>query len=228
MNIGVSAAIGQFVFVSLAFAALATAYLTSDFSVANVAQNSNSALPTIYEFSGVWGNHEGSMLLWSLILSTFGALVAIFGRSLPIRLKADALAVQGLIGVAFLAFILFTSNPFAAWIRRRWRARILNPILQDPGPRDPPAAALSGLCWLLYRLFLRRRSFDRRTHRRRLGPLCQGLSLIAWGFLTLGIAMGFILGLLHPRLGRLLVLGPRRKPSFMPWLAGTALCIRSP
>ena len=83
MGVGVSAALGQFLFVAIAFSALASAHLRSDFSVLNVAENSHSAMPAIYKFSGVWGNHEGSMLLWSLILATFGALVALFGRSLP-------------------------------------------------------------------------------------------------------------------------------------------------
>ena len=99
----------------------------------NVAENSHSAMPAIYKFSGIWGNHEGSMLLWSLILATFGALVALFGRSLPERLRADALSVQGLIGAAFLAFILATSNPFERLVPAPFEGRDLNPILQDPG-----------------------------------------------------------------------------------------------
>ena len=133
MGVGVSAALGQFAFVALAFAALGYAHLTSDFSVLNVAENSHSAMPAIYKFSGIWGNHEGSMLLWSLILATFGALVALFGRSLPERLRADALSVQGLIGAAFLAFILATSNPFERLVPAPFEGRDLNPILQDPG-----------------------------------------------------------------------------------------------
>src|SRR3954471_22496415 len=102
MGVADATALGQFLFVGLAFAALAYAHLASDFSVANVAENSHSAMPAIYKFSGVWGNHEGSMLLWSFILALFGGLGATTGAGLPARLRADALAVQGLIGAAFL------------------------------------------------------------------------------------------------------------------------------
>ncbi len=133
MRAGLGAALGQFAMLALAFAALAEAHLRSDFSVLNVAENSHSELPAIYKFAGVWGNHEGSMLLWSLILATFGALVALFGRGLPARLKADALAVQGLMGVAFLAFTLLTSNPFERLFPAPLEGRDLNPVLQDPG-----------------------------------------------------------------------------------------------
>src|SRR5208282_5219289 len=133
MAVGRSAALTQFVLVSIAFVALVNAHLTSDFSVLNVAENSHSAVPTIYKISGVWGNHEGSMLLWVLILAIFGALVALFGRSLPRALRANALAVQGLIGVAFLLFILLTSNPFERLSPAPFEGRDLNPILQDPG-----------------------------------------------------------------------------------------------
>ena len=133
MEVGRSAAVAQFALVAMAFAALVNAHLTSDFSVLNVAENSHSAIPVIYKISGVWGNHEGSMLLWVLILAVFGALVALFGRSLPRRLRADALAVQGLISLAFLAFILLTSNPFERLAPAPFEGRDLNPILQDPG-----------------------------------------------------------------------------------------------
>src|SRR5690349_23104176 len=105
-------AIGQLVLVSLAFAALIHAYVTSDFSVANVYENSHSMKPLLYKVTGVWGNHEGSMLLWVLILSLFGAAVAWFGDNLPPALRARVLSVQGMIGVGFLLFILLTSDPF--------------------------------------------------------------------------------------------------------------------
>jgi cytochrome c-type biogenesis protein CcmF len=108
MEVGRSAALTQFTLIAIAFAALVNAHLTSDFSVLNVAENSHSAVPAIYKIAGVWGNHEGSMLLWVLILAVFGAIVAVFGGPLPRMLRADALAVQGLISVAFLAFILLT------------------------------------------------------------------------------------------------------------------------
>src|ERR1700710_1696589 len=112
MALGRTAALTQAFLVILAFGALTQAYVTSDFSVANVVANSHSAKPLIYKISGVWGNHEGSMLLWALILSLFGAAVAIFGANLPDTLRSRVLAIQALIGVGFLAFLLFTSNPF--------------------------------------------------------------------------------------------------------------------
>ena len=112
METGSATSVGIFALLCLSFASLTMAYASSDFSVLNVVQNSHSLKPMIYKITGVWGNHEGSMLLWVLILALFGALVASFGRDLPATLKANVLAVQGWITLAFLAFILFTSNPF--------------------------------------------------------------------------------------------------------------------
>ena len=112
MAVGGPTALAQFLFVAISFGALVTCYLRSDFSVANVFENSHSLKPLVYKITGVWGNHEGSMLLWVLILSFFGALVAAFGSNLPARLKANVLTVQASIAVAFILFILLTSNPF--------------------------------------------------------------------------------------------------------------------
>ena len=133
MRVTNSIAIAQLVFVAVAFGALATCYLTSDFSVANVYENSHSRMPTIYKFTSTWGNHEGSMLLWVLILSLFGALVAAFGNNLPATLKANVLAAQAWIATAFYLFILFTSNPFLRLTPAPFEGRDLNPILQDIG-----------------------------------------------------------------------------------------------
>src|ERR1700755_1394541 len=112
MQVAAPPALAQFLFVVGAFAALTWCYVTSDFSVLNVAENSHSAMPLIYKFTSVWGNHEGSMLLWVLILSVFGALVAGFGSNIPATLKATVLAVQSWVAAAFYIFILATSNPF--------------------------------------------------------------------------------------------------------------------
>ena len=120
-------------FVALAFAMLTTAYVTSDFSLASVAENSHSTVPLIFKVTGVWGNHEGSMLLWALILAIFGALVALVGTGLPRRLQARVLSVQGLIATAFLAFIVFTSNPFLRLDPAPPEGQDLNPVLQDIG-----------------------------------------------------------------------------------------------
>ncbi|HEX4113598.1 MAG TPA: cytochrome c biogenesis protein CcsA, partial [Stellaceae bacterium] len=126
-------AFAQFALIALAFATLVNAYVTSDFSVANVAENSSSAKPLLYKISGVWGNHEGSMMLWVLILTLFGAAVAWFGDNLPPALKARVLSVQAMIGAGFFLFILFTSDPFQRLASPPLDGNGLNPILQDPG-----------------------------------------------------------------------------------------------
>jgi cytochrome c-type biogenesis protein CcmF len=132
MGVAAPAACGQFLFVLIAFCALTYAYVVSDFSVALVAQTSHTLKPMLYKVSGVWGNHEGSMLLWILILALFGLMVARFGRNLPAGLRARVLGIQGLIGIGFLAFLLFTSNPFLRLDPAPFEGQ-LNPILQDPG-----------------------------------------------------------------------------------------------
>jgi cytochrome c-type biogenesis protein CcmF len=133
MAVARPAAFIQALFVLTAFFALMAAYVTSDFSVANVAANSHTLKPLIYRVSGVWGNHEGSMLLWISILALYGLAVAEFGTGLPPSLRARVLGIQGLIGAAFLAFVLFTSNPFLRLVPPPPEGQGLNPILQDPG-----------------------------------------------------------------------------------------------
>ena len=129
MRIGTTAAQAQFGFMLVAFLALMTAYVTSDFSLVNVVENSHSAKPLLYKISGVWGNHEGSMVLWVLTLALFGCVVAVFGRNLPPDLKANVLGVQGSISVAFLIFIITTSNPFTRIDPAPFEGSGLNPIL---------------------------------------------------------------------------------------------------
>ncbi|MBM3560177.1 MAG: heme lyase NrfEFG subunit NrfE, partial [Alphaproteobacteria bacterium] len=133
MAVARPAAHAQLLLVALAFAALTHAYIAGDFSVAIVAQNSHSAQPLLYRVSAVWGNHEGSLVLWVLILAAFGAAVAGFGRALPPTLAARTLAVQAMIGAGFLVFILATSNPFARAFPPPAEGQSLNPLLQDPG-----------------------------------------------------------------------------------------------
>ena len=127
------AALAQFLFVAIAFFALMHGYAVSDFSLANVAANSSSMKPLLYKLTGVWSNHEGSMLLWVFILALFGAAVAAFSHNLPPQLRARVLAVQAMIGVGFLLFILLTSNPFLRLLPAPADGAGLNPILQDPG-----------------------------------------------------------------------------------------------
>src|SRR5687767_3998635 len=144
MAIAVPAAQAQFLLIAVAFSALTTAYVTSDFSLQNVWANSHSAKPMLYKISGVWGNHEGSMVLWVLILALFGAGVALFGGNLPASLKARVLAVQGLIAACFLIFILAVSNPFLRLLAPPVEGDGLNPVLQDPALAIHPPFLYAG------------------------------------------------------------------------------------
>ena len=196
--------------------------MSSDFSVLNVAENSHSAMPAIYKFSGVWGNHEGSMLLWSLILATFGALVAVFGRSIPARLRADALAVQGLIGAAFLIFILATSDPFQRLAPAPFEGRDLNPILQDPGLAiHPPLLYLGYVGFSIVFSFAAAALIEGRIDAA-WARFVRPFALIAWCFLTLGIAMGSYWAYYTLGWGGFWFWDPVENASLMPWLAGTA------
>src|SRR5512134_2233245 len=127
------AAQGQFVFVAIAFGCLAWSFVNNDFSVVNVASNSNSSLPVHYRFAATWGSHEGSLLLWVLMLTVWTLAVTVFSRQLPPQMLARVLAVMAMISVGFLAFMLFTSNPFVRLLPAAGDGRDLNPLLQDPG-----------------------------------------------------------------------------------------------
>jgi Cytochrome c biogenesis factor len=165
MKLADSTALAQFAFVALSFGALAICYVISDFSVVNVYENSHSQMPLIYKMTSVWGNHEGSMLLWVLILAIFGALVAVFGTNLPASLKANVLAVQSWVASAFYLFILFTSNPFRRLAEVPVEGRDLNPILQVFWFGGASSDALSRLCRLLHCILVCRCGPDRRPHR---------------------------------------------------------------
>src|SRR5262245_2479706 len=133
MAVGGPVALTGFALIGLSFAALTMAHVQSDFSVVNVWENSHSLKPMLFKVTGTWGSHEGSMLLWILILTLFGALVAVFGGNLPASLRASVLAVQGWVGAAFMLFVLVTSNPFARLTPAPFEGRDLNPVLQDVG-----------------------------------------------------------------------------------------------
>ncbi|WP_341703134.1 cytochrome c biogenesis protein CcsA, partial [Ferrovibrio sp.] len=184
------AAFGQAALVAFAFGCLTYAYVTSDFSVLNVAENSHTLKPLLYKISGVWGNHEGSLLLWILILSIFGAAVALFGGNLPAALKARVLGVQGLIAVGFLSFILFTSNPFSRLLPPPLEGRGLNPLLQDPGLAfHPPFLYLGYVGFSVAFSFAVAALLEGRVDpawARWVRPW----TLAAWCFLTIGIALG--------------------------------------
>jgi cytochrome c-type biogenesis protein CcmF len=223
MGVAAPTAIAQFIFVAISFAALVACYVTSDFSVVNVFENSHSAKPLIYKITGVWGNHEGSMLLWVLILTVFGALVAIFGSNLPARLRATVLAVQSSIAFAFYLFILMTSNPFLRIAQAPAEGRDLNPILQDPGLAiHPPLLYVGYVGFSISFSFAIAALIDGRIDAA-WARWVRPWTLLAWMFLTLGIAMGSYWAYYSLGWGGWWFWDPVENASFMPWLAGTAL-----
>ena len=217
------AAVTQAGLTAFAFLMLMNAYLTSDFSVANVYQNSHSGIPLIYRIAGVWGNHEGSMLLWIMVLATLGALVAVLDRNLPPTLRARVLGVQALIAVGFLAFSLFTSNPFARMDPIPLDGRDLNPLLQDPGLAfHPPFLYLGFVGFSIAFSFGVAALLEGRVDpawARWVRPWTLG----AWTSLTLGIAMGSWWAYYELGWGGFWFWDPVENSSLMPWLAGTAL-----
>jgi cytochrome c-type biogenesis protein CcmF len=223
MSIAVPAALAQFAFVAIAFGALAECYVASDFSVLNVFENSNSQMPLIYRLTSIWGNHEGSMMLWISILAFFGAMVAIFGGNLPTKLKANALAVQAWIATAFELFILTTSNPFVRIAQAPFEGRDLNPILQDPGLAfHPPLLYLGYVGFSITFSFAIAALLEGRIDAawaRWVRPWVLG----AWMCLTLGIAGGSYWAYYELGWGGFWFWDPVENASLMPWLAGTAL-----
>ncbi|HYM02832.1 MAG TPA: heme lyase CcmF/NrfE family subunit, partial [Stellaceae bacterium] len=223
MALGESTALAQLVLVALAFAALVHAYVTSDFSVVNVAENSHSAKPLLYKITGVWGNHEGSMLLWVLILSLFGAAVAWFGDNLPPTLRARVLAVQGMIGLGFLLFILLTSDPFHRLVPAPLDGRGLNPVLQDPGLAfHPPFLYLGYVGFSVSFSFAVAALIEGRVDAA-WARWVRPWALAAWCALTIGIAMGSWWAYYTLGWGGWWFWDPVENASFMPWLVGTAL-----
>ena len=223
MRLADSTALMQFVFVALSFGALAVCYVNSDFSVQTVFENSHSQMPVIYKFSSVWGNHEGSMLLWVFILSLFGALVAVFGNNLPASLKADALAVQSWIACAFYLFILLTSNPFLRMPQAPAEGQSLNPILQDPGLAvHPPLLYLGYVGFSMAFSFAAAALIEGRIDAA-WARWVRPWTLMAWMCLTLGIAGGSYWAYYTLGWGGFWFWDPVENASLMPWLAGTAL-----
>ena len=206
-----------------AFALLTAAFIRSDFSVELVALHSHSAKPLPYKISGVWANHEGSMLLWIVILAVFGALVSLRGRALPLSLRSRALAVQGLIGAGFLGFLIFTSNPFARLARVPVDGNGLNPLLQDPGLAvHPPLLYIGYVGFSVAFSFAVAALLEGRVDAvwaRWLRPWV----LVSWSFLTLGITIGSVWAYYELGWGGWWMWDPVENVSFLPWLAGTAL-----
>jgi cytochrome c-type biogenesis protein CcmF len=223
MAVAEPTALAQFGFVALSFAMLVSCYVGSDFSVRNVFENSHSAMPLIYKFTSTWGNHEGSMLLWVLILSFFGALVAAFATNVPPALKATVLAVQAWIAATFYLFILVTSNPFLRIAPAPFEGRDLNPILQDLGLAiHPPLLYLGYVGFSISFSFAVAALIEGRIDAawaRRVRPWL----LAAWMCLTAGIAMGSYWAYYELGWGGWWFWDPVENASLMPWLVGTAL-----
>ncbi len=217
------AALTQMLMIGIAFAALTYAYVVSDFSVANVAQNSHSDKPMLYKVSGVWGNHEGSLLLWITILAAFGLAVAVFGRNLPPGLRARALSVQAMISVGFLLFILFTSNPFERLSPAPINGNGLNPLLQDPGLAfHPPFLYLGYVGFSMAFSFAIAALIEGRVDAA-WARWVRPWTLVAWVFLTCGIVLGSWWAYYELGWGGWWYWDPVENASFMPWLVGTAL-----
>ncbi len=213
----------QFLLTTLAFGCLIHVYLISDFSVVNVVQNSHTDKPVLYKIAGTWGNHEGSLLLWVFILALFGAAVALFGRNLPPAFKARVLAVQAMVALGFYAFMLFTSNPFERIFPAPLNGTDLNPLLQDPGLAiHPPMLYLGYVGFSIAFSFAIAALIEGRVDAA-WARWVRPWTLVAWVFLTGGIALGSWWAYYELGWGGWWFWDPVENASFMPWLAGTAL-----
>jgi cytochrome c-type biogenesis protein CcmF len=223
MAVAVPAARAQFALVAIAFGCLAWSFVTSDFSVVNVAQHSNSHLPAHYRFAATWGSHEGSLLLWSLMLAGWGAAVTFFSRNLPQTLRARVLAVMGLIAVGFLLFLLATSNPFARLFPPAPEGSDLNPLLQDPGMVVHPPMLYMGYVGFSVAFAFAIAALIGGRLDAAWARWSRPWTTVAWSFLTIGIMMGSAWAYYELGWGGWWFWDPVENASFMPWLVGTAL-----
>jgi cytochrome c-type biogenesis protein CcmF len=223
MAVAEPAATAQFILVAVSFAALTWAFVTSDFSLRLVTLNSHSAKPMLYKITGVWGNHEGSLLLWVLILALFGASAAWFGGNLKPTLRARVLAVQASVGVAFYAFILFTSNPFLRLESPPLDGQDLNPLLQDPGLAFHPPFLYLGYVGLSMAFSFAVAALIEGRVDAAWGRWVRPWTLAAWLFLTIGIALGSWWAYYELGWGGFWFWDPVENASFMPWLLAAAL-----
>jgi len=223
MAVGRPAAYLQLALVGLAFAILTHGFITQDFSQRYVAENSNSLLPMIYRYTAVWGAHEGSLLLWALILALWTAAVARYSRALPMPVVARVLGVLGVVAVGFLAFLIFTSNPFERLLPAAAEGRDLNPLLQDPGMIiHPPMLYLGYVGFSVPFAFAIAALLEGRVDAQWL-RWTRPWTNVAWAFLTVGIALGSWWAYYELGWGGWWFWDPVENASFMPWLAGTAL-----
>lgn len=213
----------QLLFVAIAFACLTYAFVVSDFSVAYVAHNSNTATPLIYRISGVWGSHEGSLLLWALVLALWTGAVTVFSRSIPERMLARVIGVMGLVSIGFLMFMLFTSNPFERLFPVPVEGRDLNPLLQDFGLAvHPPMLYMGYVGFSVAFAFAIAAMLGGRLDAA-WARWSRPWTNVAWMFLTLGIALGSWWAYYELGWGGWWFWDPVENASFMPWLVGTAL-----
>ncbi len=223
MAVAVPAGQAQFIFVAIAFGCLAYSFITNDFSVLNVATNSNSQLPLQYRLAATWGSHEGSLLLWTLMLGLWTVAVSLFSKHLPEEMVARVLGVMGVISVGFLLFMLTTSNPFARQIPAPVDGRDLNPLLQDPAMvAHPPMLYMGYVGFSVAFAFAISALLSGRldaTWARWSRPW----TTVAWMFLTIGIALGSWWAYYELGWGGWWFWDPVENASFMPWLVGTAL-----
>jgi cytochrome c-type biogenesis protein CcmF len=217
------AALVQLVLVAASFGVLTWAFVASDFSLAVVVSNSHTEKPLIYKISGVWGNHEGSLLLWVLILAVYGAAVALFGGNLPVRLRARVLAVQGMVGVAFLLFMLLTSNPFWRLAAPPLDGQDLNPLLQDPGLAFHPPFLYLGYVGLSMAYSFAVAALIEGRVDAAWGRWVRPWTLVSWVFLTIGIGLGSWWAYYELGWGGFWFWDPVENASFMPWLLAVAL-----
>ncbi|MBK5931334.1 heme lyase CcmF/NrfE family subunit [Halochromatium salexigens] len=216
-------AYGQLAFVAIAFAALVQAFLASDFSVLYVAQNSNSLLPDIYKISAVWGGHEGSLLLWALMMAGWGAAVAAFSRNLPLPVVARVIAVMGMVAIGFLLFMLLTSNPFERLFPVPPEGRDLNPLLQDFGLAIHPPMLYMGYVGFSVAFAFALAALIGGKLDAAWARWSRPWTTVAWVFLTIGIALGSWWAYYELGWGGWWFWDPVENASLMPWLVGTAL-----
>ena len=216
-------ALGQFFFTALSFACLVYAFLANDFSVKYVAQNGNSLLPTIYKVSAVWGAHEGSLLLWALILSSWTIAVALLTRNLPAVMLARVLSVMGMISIGFLSFLLFTSNPFERVFPVPFEGSDLNPLLQDFGLAIHPPMLYMGYVGMSVAFSFAIAALIGGKLDATWARWSRPWTTVAWVFLTIGIMLGSWWAYYELGWGGWWFWDPVENASFMPWLAATAL-----
>ena len=223
MAVARPAAYAQLLLVGLAFAILTYGFVSQDFSQRYVAENSNSLLPMVYRYTAVWGAHEGSLLLWALVLALWTAAVARFSRALPMTVVARVLGVMGVVSVGFLAFLIFTSNPFERLLPAVVEGRDLNPLLQDPGMIiHPPMLYFGYVGFSVPFAFAIAALLDGKVDARWL-RWTRPWTNVAWAFLTVGIALGSWWAYYELGWGGWWFWDPVENASFMPWLAGAAL-----